>query len=245
MTFDYGEELRETIRRRLSAHDVREHPLDGRRHAAVAIVLVESDAERHGHDSWADGNGPIDMSACPGDVTGLDGRIDGAAGGAAFLLCRRAARMNRHAGQFALPGGRIDAPESAEEAARREVQEELGITIGSDQLLGRLDDYSSRSGYVISPFVYWLGGEGELDEDPGEVACTYRIALTELCRPDSPRFESIPESDRPVLQLRFGNDLIHPPTAAPLLQFRWVALEGRSGDEARVDHFEQPVFAWK
>jgi hypothetical protein len=71
----------------------------------------------------------------------------------------------------------------------------------------------------------------------------YRIGLHELCRDDSPRFVSIPESDRPVVQVPLGRDLIHAPTGAVLVQFRWVALEGRLGE--RVDHLEQPVFAWK
>ena len=70
-----------------------------------------------------------------------------------------------------------------------------------------------------------------------------RIGLHELCRPDSPRFVTIPESDRPVVQLPIGRDLLHAPTAAVVLQFRWVGLEGKT--DARVDEFEQPVFAWR
>jgi hypothetical protein len=69
------------------------------------------------------------------------------------------------------------------------------------------------------------------------------VGLAELCRADSPRFVSIPESDRPVVQVPVGRDLIHAPTGAVLLQFRWVALDGRA--DARVDHLEQPVFAWR
>ena len=70
----------------------------------------------------------------------------------------------------------------------------------------------------------------------------YRIGLHELCRDDSPRFVRIPESDRPVVQVPIGNDLIHAPTGAVLVQFRWLALEGRDDP---VDGFEQPVFAWR
>ena len=53
---------------------------------------------------------------------------------------------------------------------------------------------------------------------------------------------SIPESDRPVVQIPLGGDLIHAPTGAVLLQMRWVGIEGRIDE--RVDHLEQPVFAW-
>ncbi len=70
----------------------------------------------------------------------------------------------------------------------------------------------------------------------------YRIGLHAL-RDSAARFISIPESDRPVVQLPLGNDLIHAPTAAILLQLRQVGLLGRAGE--RVDHLEQPVFAWR
>ena len=86
-------------------------------------------------------------------------------------------------------------------------------------------------------------GDVALHPDPAEVAYAYRIGLHELQRSDSPRFVSIPESDRPVVQLPMGRNLIHAPTGAVLVQFRWVALDGRLGE--RVHTFEQPVFAWK
>jgi len=235
---EYSDELRDRIVANIATHERIEVPLEERRHAAVAIVVVDSDA-----DDDEDPNPAADMSIVPGDITGLDGRMRGVAGGAAFLLCRRAAKMNRHAGQWALPGGRLDDGETVEQAALRELDEELGVSLGEDAILGRLDDYPTRSGFVISPIVIWGGGRPALHEDPTEVAHTYRIGLHALCREDSPRFVSIPESDRPVVQLPLGGDLIHAPTAAVLVQFRWVGVEGRLN--ARVDHFEQPVFAWR
>lgn len=237
--------LDETLRGRLAAnllaHEVRTHPLDGRRHAAVAIVVVDSDPEAHGDDPspWA----VDDLRVIPGDISGLDGRMEGVAGGASFVLCRRAARLNSHAAQWALPGGRVDEGETAEEAALRELDEELGLRLPESAVLGRLDDYPTRSGYVITPVVVWGGPEVELVPAPDEVAFAYRIGLHELCRADSPRFVQIPESERPVVQVALGGDLIHAPTGAVLLQFRWVAVEGRAGE--RVDGFEQPVFAWR
>ncbi len=108
-------------------------------------------------------------------------------------------------------------------------------------LLGQLDDYPTRSGYVMRPYVLWGGADPELVADPNEVASIHRISLRELCRTDSPRLVTIPESDRPVIQLPIGGDLIHAPTAAVLYQFRLAALEG---DSRACDHFEQPVFAW-
>ena len=134
-----------------------------------------------------------------------------------------------------MPDGRL-------EAAIREVSEEVGIELDESHLLGRLDDYPTRSGYVISPFVFWGGDDCEPVANPDEVASLHRIAIRELARPDSPRFIDIPESERPVIQLPIGGDLIHAPTGAVLYQFRAVAFDG--GD-TRVDEFEQPVFAWK
>jgi len=233
--------LRDQLAGNLARHTRREHAFDGRRHAAVAIVVVDSDAERDGHDPF-----PIEpdyFAGLPSDVTGLDGRMTGVAGGAAFLLCRRAAKLSAHAGQWALPGGRCDGDETASEAALRELHEELGLVLGADSVLGLLDDYVTRSGYVITPVIVWGGGDDDIVPDPAEVAHAYRIGLHELCRPDSPRFTTIAESDRPVVELPLGGDLIYAPTAAMLVQFRWVAIEGRIDE--RVDGFEQPVFAWR
>ena len=129
------------------------------------------------------------------------------------------------------------------QAALRELHEELGLPLGEDAVLGLLDDYVTRSGYVITPVVVWGGGDVDLVPDPAEVAYVYRIGLHELCRADSPRFTTIPESDRPLVELPLGGDLIYAPTAAMLVQFRWVAIEGRVDE--RVDGFEQPVFAWR
>jgi 8-oxo-dGTP pyrophosphatase MutT (NUDIX family) len=237
--FEYGTELRATLTANLASHHIETIPADERRRAAVAIVVVDSEVGTEDSHEFAE----EDMAAVPGDTTGFDGRIERVAGGAAFLLCRRAAKMNRHAGQWALPGGKIDAGETVDGAALREVAEELGLTVDPAQILGRLDDYATRSGFVITPIVVWGGPDVELVPDPREVAQVLRVGLHELCRDDSPRFVSIPESDRPVVQLPIGRDLIHAPTGAVLLQFRWVAVEGRA--DARVSEFEQPVFAWR
>ncbi len=233
------------LRANLDAHDRRALPLDGRRRAAVAVVILDSDAERD--DTEPVPEGAIDMSGVPGGGIGeggrrLDGRMVGVAGGASFLLCRRSLGMRRHAGQWALPGGRLDVGESPLDAALRELGEELGLRLGPDQAIGWLDDYATRSGFVISPVVLWCPGDPRIEPDPGEVFAAYRIGLHAL-RDSTPRFIEIPESTRPVLQVPLGNDLIHAPTGAILYQLREVALLGRAGH--RVDHVEEPVFAWR
>ena len=165
-----------------------------------------------------------------------------AEGRACFLITRRAATLRNHTGQWALPGGRIDAGETAEDAALRELREEVGLTLDAAAVLGLLDDYGTRSGYIITPVVVWGGDVGTLVPNPAEVAKIFRVPLDELEGPDVPRLVSIPESDRPVIQLPLLGTLIHAPTAAVVYQMREVVVHGRP---TRVNHFEQPVWAWR
>jgi 8-oxo-dGTP pyrophosphatase MutT (NUDIX family) len=239
----FDEALRARLSTNLRAHARRVEPLDGRRHAAVAIVVLNSDAESHDGDPVHG----IDMSGIPGDARGadgqpLDGRMVGVSGGAAFLLCRRPSKMRRHAGQWALPGGRIDGGETPLQAALRELEEELGLRLKAESVVGWLDDYATRSGFVITPVVLWCDADPSIEPDPDEVLAAYRVGLQALLDGE-PRFVSIPESQRPVVQVPLGNDLIHAPTGAILYQFREVALRGRIGE--RIDHLEEPVFAWR
>ncbi|HWG03258.1 MAG TPA: CoA pyrophosphatase [Trebonia sp.] len=186
-------------------------PLGGRRAAAVAIAITEADAE-----GKPAGDGP------------------------GIWLTRRAPRMRAHAGQFALPGGGIDAGEDAAGAAIRELREEIGAVAGRPAVRGLLDDYPTRSGYVITPVVVRLEAGQRLTTNPAEVAELYRITFAEL--DVAPRFLAIPESGRPVIQLPLIGHLVHAPTAAVLYQFAELALRGR---QTRVAHLEQPVFAWR
>lgn len=206
----FGSPLRDKLLANLGQHERLTFALDGRRHAAVAVVVVDSDADAHG--------------------------------GPAVLLTRRAARLRAHASQWALPGGRVDDDEDVVDAARRELREELDLDLDGSDVLGLLDDYPTRSGYVITPVVLWGGADPDMHPNPEEVLSVHRVAFRELCRPDSPRFVSIVESDRPVVQIPIGSDLIHAPTGAVLLQFRRVAIEGVL---ERVTDYEQPVFAWR
>ncbi|GAS96338.1 NUDIX hydrolase [Mycolicibacterium canariasense] len=238
-TIAYDAQLRERIRANLVGHDRRTVTDPTKRHAAVAIVLVDSELGEDRVDP-----APVDewIAGRPMPDAGLDGRMVDVSGGAAFLLCRRAARLNSHAAQWALPGGRLDPGETAVDAALRETHEEVGVELPGSSVLGLLDDYPTRSGYVITPVVLWGGGRLELRPQPDEVVAAYRVGLHQLLRDDSPRYISIPESPRPVVQIPLGNDLIHAPTGAVLLQLRRLGLEGRAD---RVDDLEQPVFAWK
>lgn len=161
---------------------------------------------------------------------------------AAVILTRRSATLRLHAGQWALPGGRIDAGESAEQAALRELAEEVDLRLGAQAILGRLDDFVTRSGFVITPVVVWAGSAPRLVPSPHEVDSVHRIPLTEFLRADSPVLLPVEGSPHPLLRMPVGEDWIAAPTAAIVYQFCEVCLAGR---HTRVAHFEQPVFAWK
>ncbi|HEY2206369.1 MAG TPA: CoA pyrophosphatase [Pseudonocardia sp.] len=170
------------------------------------------------------------------------------AAGPQLLITRRAATLRTHSGQWALPGGRVDDGESVLDAARRELAEELGLELPGAAVLGLLDDYPTRSGFVITPVVLWAGpvragepGAGERPVRPSrdEVAAVYGIPMDQV--DVEPTFVTIPESDAPVIRVPLLGRFVHAPTGAVLHQFREVVLRGRA---TRVAHLEAPVFAW-
>ncbi|MEM6544257.1 MAG: CoA pyrophosphatase [Pseudomonadota bacterium] len=158
-------------------------------------------------------------------------------------VTRRSASLRAHARQWALPGGRIDEGETAVEGALRELHEEVGLRLPETDVLGVLDDFATRSGYVITPVVVWANVDWrELVPNPDEVEFVRPFSFLELSRDDSPVLRSIPESERQVLSMRFHDDQIFAPTGAMLYQFRELVLFDRV---TRVAAYEQPVFAWQ
>ena len=161
--------------------------------------------------------------------------------GETLLITRRARGLRNHAGQWALPGGRRDPGESTEAAALRELHEETGLRLDAGAVLGLLDDYQTRSGYVITPVVVWGGtAPGKLAGAASEVTHVYEIPLADL--DVEPELLSVPETEAPVIRLPLFDRFVHAPTAAIIYQFCQVGLHGRA---QRVAHFEAPVFLWK
>lgn len=163
-------------------------------------------------------------------------------GRAAVVVTRRAANLRQHGGQFALPGGKVESGETSEEAALRELHEEVGVALKADAVLGSMDDYTTRSGFVITPVVVWGAAETELRPDPGEVAETYVVTLDDLGRQDTVQAFEQPGSDPPLLALAILGTMVFAPTAAILHHFAELAVHGRS---TWVQQFGQPRFAWR
>ena len=208
-------------RDRLQRFEARSIAPEGRRHAAVALVLAEA-----GHGA---------------EIPGLP-RNDTWNTAAALLLTRRSAALRAHAGQWALPGGRIDEGETPELAALRELHEEIGLALPTDAVIGRLDDYATRSGYVITPLLVWGGAARRLQPNVQEVASIHRLPASELLRNDAPILNQVRGAAHPVLRMPLGSVWIAAPAAAFLYQFREWLLCGRP---TRVAHFDQPHFAWR
>lgn len=215
------EHLLQTIRKHLAGFSVRKNPKEDNTRAAVAVTLVE-------------------VADDPG-VYGIDYQ-DLAADQASLVLTRRNSKLSNHAGQWAFPGGRMDKGESPEDAALRELSEEVGLNLSHDAVIGRLDDYTTRSGYVITPVVIWGGPGVDLHPNPEEVRSIHRIPLLELLREDAPWLEKMHDLEHPVLLMPIGDSWIASPTGAIIYQFREVALLGK---DTRVAHYEQPFFAWR
>lgn len=214
MTFSFGPDLRRRLSDNLARFDVRALNDPDLRRAAVAVVV-----------------GP------GGD--GTDGGQE-----ATILLTLRPTTIRRHSGQYALPGGRLDDGETTAEAALRELDEELGLQLSPDAIIGKLDDYPTRSGFRITPIVAWTETSANLVPAPDEVFKVFRIPLGQLDSSDIPTLSKPASDEHPVLSMilpELGH-AIYAPTAALLYQFREVALRGAG---TRVAHYDQPGFAWK
>ena len=218
----FDEALRQRLIQNLAQFNIHSHQkTDGLKEAAVSLTIVNM---QH-----------------PTTIYGMAYDQDWYNHGA-IILTQRAAKMNRHAGKWDLPGGRVDRGETAVQAALRELQEEVGLNLDETDLIGKLDDFTTRSGYIMHPFIFWGGSNVQLHANPDEVSAIHRIPIAEFLRADSPILEPMAGSEYPVLLMPIGNSWIAAPTAAIIYQFREVAIHGK---HTRVAHYEQPRFAWK
>ena len=104
------------------------------------------------------------------------------------LLTRRTAHLPAHAGQVAFPGGRIEPNDASPEAAAlREAEEEIGLPPDQVEVVGRLPDYVTGTGYRITPVLALLPEGLQLTPSPDEVAAIFTLPLDVLLDPRAPQ----------------------------------------------------------
>jgi len=114
------------------------------------------------------------------------------ANGLTMLFTRRTAHLRSHSGQISFPGGRAEPDDaSPESTALRETQEEIGLAPERVRLLGRLGDYSTRTGFRITPVVGAVAAPLELRPDAGEVEEVFEVPLSFLLDPGNHRRDSL------------------------------------------------------
>ncbi|KAG1702920.1 CCA tRNA nucleotidyltransferase 1, mitochondrial [Nymphon striatum] len=97
------------------------------------------------------------------------------------ILTMRTEKLNNHSGQVAFPGGRIDETDaSPESAALREAWEEIGLDINEVEIMGRLPDYYSGSGYRIAPIIGFVREGADFEVSPDEVDYMFEVPLSFL-----------------------------------------------------------------
>lgn len=142
-----------------------------------------------------------------------------------ILLIKRPAHMKHHAGQIALPGGRIEDGESASETALRETYEEIGIEANKIEILGYLSEfYVEVSCFQIHPVVGWLNEKPELKINPDEVEKVFSFPLLDFRPPyESIELETI-TGRLGVPCIKYEQEIIWGATAMILSEFYDVLL---------------------
>ncbi|MBN2636472.1 MAG: CoA pyrophosphatase [Prolixibacteraceae bacterium] len=137
-----------------------------------------------------------------------------------ICLIKRPMHMKNHAGQIALPGGRIEKGETALETALRETNEEIGIDTSAIEILGSLSElYVEVSGFIIHPFVGWLPQKPNFVINPAEVEKIILFPLNRfLSNPDEIELETV-KGKLKVPCVQFESEIIWGATAMILSEF--------------------------
>jgi 8-oxo-dGTP pyrophosphatase MutT (NUDIX family) len=124
-----------------------------------------------------------------------------------LLLHRRAQNLQAHSGQIAFPGGSVENGEALEDAAVREAEEEVGIHPGSVELIGRLDDVVTNSGFLVAPFVGVVREKIEYVIQESEVTEVFEVPVDVLLEVGQPevRYVRFRDRDYPAYFYRYGD----------------------------------------
>ena len=107
-------------------------------------------------------------------------------GGWSILFSRRSENLAAHSGQIAFPGGAVEEGESLEAAAVREAEEEVGIPAAHVEVIGRLDDLITNSGFLVAPFVGIIHERIDYVLQEAEVDEVFEVPVDALLQPAQP-----------------------------------------------------------
>jgi 8-oxo-dGTP pyrophosphatase MutT (NUDIX family) len=125
--------------------------------------------------------------------------------GWSLLFSRRSASLAAHSGQIAFPGGGVEPGEALEAAAVREAHEEVGIASDRIELIGRLDDLVTNSGFLVAPFVGVIDERVDYVLQTSEVEEVFEVPIEALLAPDQPevRYVAFREKKYPAYFYRY------------------------------------------
>jgi len=153
-------------------------------------------------------------------------------GNPTVVFTQRTAHLADHAGQISFPGGRSDEGDaSPEHTALREAEEEIGLPSGRVELLGRLPEYHTSTGYRVTPVVGWAEPPLAYRPDPHEVADVFEVPLSFLLDASNHRYESAFYKGRMrrYWAMPYGERFIWGATAGMLVTFQRIVLPRRRG----------------
>lgn len=142
-----------------------------------------------------------------------------------IVFTQRTAHLADHAGQISFPGGRADEGDaSPERTALREAEEEIGVAPDRVEILGKLPEYNTGTGYRVSPIVGWAEPPLKFDPDPHEVADVFEVPLAFLLDEGNHRYESafFKGRMRRFWSMPYGERFIWGATAGMLVTFHRV-----------------------
>jgi 8-oxo-dGTP pyrophosphatase MutT (NUDIX family) len=139
--------------------------------------------------------------------------------GLTVLLTQRASHLRNHAGQISFPGGRIEADETALEAALREAREEIGLEPEFIDVVGYLEPQLVISGFWVTPVVSFVRPGFELQLDTNEVESTFEVPLLHILDQANHRSRErrIGDASVQVYDIPFGEHRIWGATAGMLM----------------------------
>jgi len=153
----------------------------------------------------------------------------------AVVFTQRTTHLPDHAGQISFPGGRCDADDcSPEDTALREAREEVGVEPARVELLGRLPEYRTSTGYSVTPVVGWAEPPLEYRPDPHEVEDVFEVPLAFLLDARNHRYESAFHRGRMrrFWAMPYGERYIWGATAGMLVTFHRIVARAEAAPRA-------------